>query len=122
MSLKEGCKIVLNDCLDIKEEENVLIVTDDSKLEIGKALYEEANKICKEALILVMKPREVNGQEPPAVVAKAMELADVVICPTKTSLTHTNARINAVNNGARVATIAWNNCGYVFRRSDYCKL
>ena len=54
---------------------------------------------------MVMKEREVSGQEPPKVIAEAMKAADVVIAPTAQSLTHTNARIEAAKAGTRVATM-----------------
>lgn len=105
MSLERGCKVVLKDCLDVKYGEKVLIVTDDAKLNIGSALYKEAKGLGAEAMLMVMEARKVSGEEPPAPVAKAMEEADVVICPTTSSLTHTNARINAVKRGVRIATM-----------------
>lgn len=105
MSLKKGCQVVLKDCLAVKENEKVLVVTDDLKLNIGQALYEEAKEMGAEAMLMVMKARKVSGEEPPESVAKAMAEADVVICPTVASLTHTNARINAVKRGTRVATM-----------------
>ena len=55
--------------------------------------------------MMVMKERELNGQEPPKAVAEAMKAADIVICPTAKSLTHTNARIRAAEAGTRVATM-----------------
>ncbi|OLN31978.1 aminopeptidase [Desulfosporosinus metallidurans] len=105
MSLKKGSQVVLRDCLNVRPGEKVLIVSDDEKLKIGQALYEEAQSLGAEGMLMVMKPRAVNGEEPPEPVAKAMAAADVVICPTVSSLTHTNARIQAVKRGARVATM-----------------
>ncbi|GAB6153218.1 aminopeptidase [Desulfosporosinus burensis] len=105
MSLEHGSKVVLKDCLDVRRGEKVLIVTDDLKVDIGRALYEGARDLGAEALMIVMQPRKISGEEPPAPVSKAMEEADVVICPTESSLTHTQAKINAVKNGARVATM-----------------
>lgn len=105
LSLDHGCKVVLKDCLDVKPGEKVLVVTDDAKLNIGSALYAEAKSLGAEAMLMVMEARKVSGEEPPASVSKAMEEADVVICPTTSSLTHTNARINAVKRGARIATM-----------------
>lgn len=105
MSLERGSKVVLKDCLDVRRGEKVLIVTDDLKVDIGQALYEGARDLGAEALMIVMQPRKISGEEPPAPVVKAMEEADVVICPTESSLTHTQAKINAVKNGARVATM-----------------
>ncbi|MCQ1529014.1 aminopeptidase [Lutispora saccharofermentans] len=91
--------------MDVKKDETVLILTDDKKLAIGSALYEEAKGFAKEAVLMVMKPRNVSGEEPPEVVAEAMRKFDVIICPTSTSITHTNAKINAVKAGARLASM-----------------
>ncbi|MEW8974144.1 MAG: aminopeptidase [Tissierellaceae bacterium] len=105
MSEKSGYRIVLEDCMNVKENETVLILTDDNKIEIGRSLYDEAKKFAKEAVLMVMNPRKVSGEEPPKEVAEAMKNFDVIVCPTSTSLTHTNAKINAINNGARLASM-----------------
>ncbi|NLM03919.1 MAG: aminopeptidase [Clostridiales bacterium] len=89
----------------VKKHETVLILTDDNKMEIGNKLYEVAKQYAKEAVLMVMEPRKVSGEEPPEVVAEAMKNFDVIICPTSTSITHTNAKINAVKNGARLASM-----------------
>ena len=85
-------------------------MTDDEKYAIGQALYQAAKLLKAEAMLMTMTAREVSGQEPPAVVAAAMKAADVVICPMKTSITHTRAKIgswskdcyNAGNHGGNV--------------------
>ena len=105
MEIKTSATSVLQRCLGVKPGENVLIITDDERIEIGRALYESASALGCEALLFQMAPRELAGQEPPAPIAAAMKAADVVICPTLKSLTHTNARIEAVKAGARVATM-----------------
>lgn len=105
MSIKSGYRIVIEDCMSVKNDETVLILTDDHKQEIGIALYEEAKKISKEAVLMVMKPRKVSGEEPPEVVAESMKNFNVIVCPTSTSITHTNAKINAVKAGARLASM-----------------
>ncbi|MGA9401108.1 aminopeptidase, partial [Haladaptatus sp.] len=46
-----------------------------------------------------------HGEEPPAAVAAAMAAADVVLAPTTKSLSHTRARGNANDEGARIATL-----------------
>lgn len=96
---------ILVSCLGVKPEEEVLVVTDDSRKEIGKAIYEASKNLGCEGMMIVMTEREVSGQEPPKAVAAAMKAADVVIAPTAKSLTHTNARIEAAKNGTRVATM-----------------
>ncbi len=96
---------VLSSCLAVKKGEEVLIVTDNTRKEIGEALYEAAGNLGCERLLTVMNERELSGQEPPKAVAAAMKSADVVIAPTAQSLTHTNARIEAAKAGTRVATM-----------------
>lgn len=105
MDLSQGSKTVAEKCLKIKEGEKVLIVTDENKLEMGQALFEAVKNIGAKPFLLMSVPGKVSGEEPDEITAKAMLDADVVICPTTVSMTHTNARINAVKNGARVATM-----------------
>ena len=96
---------ILSSCLAVKEGEEVLIVTDDTRKRIGEALYEAAGNLGCDRLLMVMTERELSGQEPPKAVAAAMKNADVVVAPTAQSLTHTNARIEAAKAGTRVATM-----------------
>ena len=104
-SLKDIAKRMLVTCLGAKAGEQVLVVTDDTRLSIGQGIYAAAQELGCEAMLMQMAPRKVAGAEPPAAVARAMQEADIVICPTAKSLTHTNARIKAVEHGARVATM-----------------
>lgn len=105
MNLVENAKSVLRSSLAVQAGETVLVVTDDTRDAIGKAIYLAAKELGAEAMLLQMGERSVSGEEPPAPVAAAMKAADVIVCPTAKSLTHTNARIEAVKNGARMATM-----------------
>jgi len=105
MELREIAKNVLVSCLAAKAGEEVLVITDDTRIKIGQALYEGAKMLGCEAMLMIMQERELSGQEPPKAVAEAMKTADIVIAPTAKSLTHTNARIQAAANGARVGTM-----------------
>lgn len=105
MELKEIAKNVMTSCLAVKAGEALLVVTDDSRVEIGRAIYEGAKDLGCEAMLLVMEERKMSGEEPPKIVAEAMKAADVVICPTAQSLTHTHARMEAAKAGARIATM-----------------
>ncbi|TDF94429.1 aminopeptidase [Paenibacillus piri] len=103
--ITEVSKSVLQNCLALREKESLLIVTDDAKKEIAESVYEAGKKLGAEAMMAVMKERSRSGEEPPAAIATAMANADVVLCITRHSLTHTQARKNAVNAGARLATM-----------------
>lgn len=105
MDLVQIGKSILVSCMDVKAGENVLVITDDAKWSIGNALYQAAKELGADAMLVTMTPRQVSGQEPPAAIAAAMLAADVVLCPMSTSITHTRAKIEATEAGARIATM-----------------
>ncbi|MEI6124388.1 MAG: aminopeptidase [Bacteroidota bacterium] len=103
--LKNASVIALRDCMGLQQHETLLIVTDETKKEIALSLHEAGKELGKESILVEMKSREINGQEPPAQIAELMKLVDVVICPTAKSLTHTDARREASKLGVRVGTM-----------------
>ena len=103
--LKNASIIALRDCMGLQAGESLLVVTDEIKRDIGQALHEAGKELCREAVLTEIKSREINGQEPPDMVAELMQKFDVVVCPTARSLTHTDARRNAVKLGVRVGTM-----------------
>lgn len=103
--LQKAAQIALKDCMNLQNNERLLVLTDDTTQSIGNALFEVGKKLAKESTLVIIQEREVNGQEPPAEIAELMGKYDAVICPTKKSLTHTDARRSACEAGARVATM-----------------
>lgn len=103
--LIEISKNVLVKCLGLKENELFLVVTDDVKKELGESLFEAGKLLGAESMLMVMKERKKSGEEPPASVTAAMIEADVVVCLTEHSLTHTKARKKAAAAGTRLATM-----------------
>ncbi|MED3575529.1 aminopeptidase [Cytobacillus praedii] len=103
--LIETSKNVLSKCLGLKQDEQFLVVADDVKKELAESLYEAGKLLGAESMLIVMQERERSGEEPPAAVAVAMLEADVVICITEHSLTHTEARKKAAASGTRLATM-----------------
>jgi len=102
--LDKACRIAITDCMATKKKDKVLIITDELTNEIGKALYLNALNLGHESIYVEMKSWETHGQEPPKYVSELMKEFDVVLLPTKKSLTHTNARRAASTLGVRVAT------------------
>ena len=103
--LFDSSLIALKDYLGLKKDETLLIITDETKREIGQTLLEAGKQLCREAFLVEMKQRDINGEEPPAQISELMKMVDVVVCPTAKSLTHTDARRNAVKEGVRIATM-----------------
>jgi leucyl aminopeptidase (aminopeptidase T) len=96
---------LLKTCMGLKQGESLLVVTDLPTREIGEALFEGGLASGANAMLMMIQPTGRNGAEPPGAVAAAMKQADVVVCPTKFSLTHTQARLEAAKAGARIATM-----------------
>ncbi len=103
--LYDASLIALRDCMGLKMNETLLIITDETRREIGSALHKAGKELCSESMVVEMKSREINGQEPPTAIAELMKMVDVVVCPTAKSLTHTNARREASKVGVRVGTM-----------------
>jgi leucyl aminopeptidase (aminopeptidase T) len=122
--LKDASIIALRDCMGLQKSETLLIVTDELKREIGLALHNAGKELCKESMLIEIKSREIDGQEPPVPVAALMKLVDVVVCPTEMSLTHTNARREAAAQGVRFGTMPGINIDTMVRclNADYEKI
>ncbi|QCS44031.1 aminopeptidase [Natrinema versiforme] len=104
-ALRAAAETAVRQCLNLEGEESCAVVTDDEREPIGEAIYEVASEITDDAVIVRYPPGETHGSEPPEPVAAAMAAADVVLAPTTKSLSHTRARTEANEAGARVATL-----------------
>lgn len=103
--LAGSAKMVVETCMDIRRGENVLIVCDPTTGEIGQALHEATIEKSERVLLIVMPKAKHHGEEPPTPVANLMRQQQVILAPTKYSLTHTKAVRQALRDGARVATM-----------------
>lgn len=103
--MTQAARTALIQCLGLKENEKLLIVTNPEFERIGQALYNEGLRLGAQAALLYYPSGSMNGEEPPPLIASAMMKSDVVIAPTVSSITHTRARRQACKAGARIATM-----------------
>lgn len=96
---------VLKDHLNVQSTETLLILTDVQKQDLATIFYEAGLTITANTMLMVMPLLEKSGQEPIHAVSTLMANADVSLCLTSHSLTHTAARKNACEKGGRVATM-----------------
>jgi aminopeptidase len=96
---------IIERCLAVRPGEDVVVVADRGTRRIGEALRDAAAAAQAEAVLTIMEPREIDGNEPPRPVAGALAECDVFIAPTTRSLSHTTARKRASDAGARGATM-----------------
>src|SRR5262245_39715476 len=103
--LDRAVRAVVRECLGVKEGEEVLVVADSTTQRVGQRLADEAADLGAEAVVALIEERPSHGAEPPRTVAEAMAVSDVLMAPTKQSLSHTAARKRANDNGTRAATL-----------------
>ena len=86
----------------VKPDEKVLIVCDTDNINIAKVLAYAVKSVGAEYSICIMEPRTTHGEDPTKAISLAMLGTDVIFAPTKFSLSHSEARINANKNNARL--------------------
>lgn len=103
--LMERARAILARNANLGAGESLVVVTDDATRAVGELFYAAGCAMGATCALLVMPEGRVAGEEPPAAVAAAMAAANVALCPTAKSLTHTRARIDASAGGTRVVTM-----------------
>ncbi len=103
--MEDGARLILRTSAALREKERVLIVADRDTATIGDAFLAAARSLGTDPVLITIAAREQDGDEPPEVVATAMESAELIILATRRSLTHTHARRQANRAGARVISI-----------------
>ncbi|WP_267641879.1 aminopeptidase [Haloarchaeobius amylolyticus] len=103
--LQEPAETAIRQCLAVQPDESCVIVTDDTRQPIGEALYDAAAAVTDDVTIARYPPGDQHGEEPPAPVAAAMAASDVFLAPTTKSISHTRARGDACEAGARGSTL-----------------
>jgi aminopeptidase len=103
--LDRAVKAVIDDCLAVKQGEDVVVVCNPATEGLAERLRAGAESVGAEAVLAMMAERRQHGEEPPDSIAAAMLKADVLLVPTVQSLSHTAARKAATDAGARAATL-----------------
>ena len=103
-SIEKAAQIILTKNMNVKKGEKVLIITDENKKQISELLLNESSKITDTELIEIPVGK-MNGEEPEKEIAEKMLDYDVILMPTTKSLSHTIARKNASEKGARIASM-----------------
>lgn len=89
----------------LKKDERVAIITDDRMTQVAVPFYEAACIKGNETVFIQFPANYKSGEEPPLIVAQAMKDADVALCVTTASITHTRAKKEAAASGTRIGTM-----------------
>ncbi len=104
--MREGAAVLVGMCAGVRPRERVVIVTDQERVEIARAVRDEAAAVGGSADIVVSPPRSIDNEEPIPSVAEAMAGADVIFLVVTHSLAHTRATREAISEGARVVSMS----------------
>jgi leucyl aminopeptidase (aminopeptidase T) len=102
IQMMRSVRNLLEQCLNVKPKENLLVLTDTNKIEIAEMFALVGQELGAEVVFIVMTPRTRHGEEPPRIVAEAMKAADAIVAPTTFSVNHSSARKAASDAGARL--------------------
>ncbi len=105
MDFSDGARTIIDQSLAVRNGESVLVLNDSNDEAMIEAVVDRANQVADEVEAITFEEPETQGAEPPQHVADAMKDFDAVVAPTIKSLTHTDARREACEHGARVVTL-----------------
>lgn len=115
---------VMKQCLAVKSNESVLIVTDPTRTDLVGLFETAAREITDKVEVISFTGQTENAQEPPAEVAAKMKAAQAALLVTTLSISHTQARKNACSAGCRIASMPGITREMIVRtlRSDYSQI
>lgn len=103
--MEEGARLVLTTSAGLRPGEKVLVVVDETTRTVGEAFLAAAKSLGADPVLIEIRPRTADGEEPPEPAGTAMAASDLVLLATGRSLTHTHARRSATRSGARVISM-----------------
>ena len=63
-SMLVSARSIIRTCMEIRNHEDVVIITDTHTSEIGRALYEAAAEVTDRVLLMMIPPAFKSGNEP----------------------------------------------------------
>lgn len=105
IEMMPGALKAMTQCAAVKPGENVVIACDTNKLRLAEVLAAAAYAVGGKPVITMFPPTGAHGAQVPKPVVAACAQSDVFFLPTSWSMTHTDARVEAIKNGARGTTM-----------------
>ena len=102
-NIKIAAETVVKDCMQVRENENLLIVTDAGKRKLADAVADAIRNMGVAAV--VVESVQPPDNKMPALCAAALEKADVALFITSGSFSHTKERAAANERGCRIASM-----------------
>jgi len=104
-AMEHTARMLVEHCVALRPGEHVLVIGDTETVRLADALADAAREAGGDVVLAIMAPRAQHGNDPPLVLAAAMQEADVMLMAVTHSITHTTARKQAAARGARAAIL-----------------
>lgn len=105
IEMMPGALKVMTHCGGVKKGENIVIACDTNKLRLAEVLAAAAYAVGAVPTITMFPTTGAHGAQVPKPVVGACASSDVFFFPTTWSMSHTDARVEAIKNGARGCTM-----------------
>jgi leucyl aminopeptidase (aminopeptidase T) len=105
IEMMPGAMKLMTQCAAVRPGENVVIACDTNKLRLAEVLAAAARAVGGIPVIAMFPTTGAHGAQVPRPVVAACAQSDVFFLPTSWSMTHTDARVQAIKNGARGTTM-----------------
>lgn len=100
-----GAKKIINECLDVKNGENLVIVADLLNTNVALALAEAGKDRGAVVSILQFFPLQYHAQDPPSPIIEGLCEADAAVLAAIFSLSNSKARQKATGRGTRIISV-----------------
>lgn len=105
LEMAEASSAIVDRCLDVRPNEEVLVLADPRKVGVARSIARAANAAGAEAVTAIMPLLDSHGNEPLDTVADAMASSDVAFTCTTHAITHTHARLRASEADTRIGVL-----------------
>ena len=103
--IHDGAEKLLKICLDLKADDNLLIVADMPNQSVADAIAYVGKAIGAEVSIALMEKRKNHAEDPPKPIMAAMKEADAAVLATVFSMSNSQARRDACEQGTRILSL-----------------
>lgn len=105
VEMMRTARMIVEECVALRPGEHVAVIGDTETTSIVEVLAQAAHAAGGDVVICIMTPREQHGNDPPRILAAAMQASDVMLMAVTRSITHTTARKEASARGARACIL-----------------
>jgi leucyl aminopeptidase (aminopeptidase T) len=104
-SVQACAEIAINDCLNIRRNEQFLVLCDTFCMHVGRALYDSADGKCKETMLVMVQSRKYDGSALPEIILPVLDKFDCIAIATQKSFSPELIEKLVTEKPVRIATL-----------------